>query len=272
MLGTKTLVGSGVASFSTVCAECWEPCDYGGYAGDANSAASASAVLTETVNGTAPVTGGFSVSVSGAATVGVGGAANLQVAVAPQTGYMQPVQLSCADLPSESACTFAAKTIPAGGGTTTLQFSAAAPQACQVAFGSADGESAVWGDCVCGVCCAVYSGETAAGFEGIAGDADCALCDGFVDGVAGLVRIWGLSRGVIRFGWWGLRGECGVDEGSVVVCGVEVNADKCAWATRRIPFGDKARIKQDEHERHDCNGKSKGKSNTGIPPLRSHQR
>jgi hypothetical protein len=55
------------------------------------------------------------------------------VAVAPQMGYMQPVQLSCADLPSEAACTFAAHTIPAGGGTTTLQLSTAAPRACSMA-------------------------------------------------------------------------------------------------------------------------------------------
>jgi hypothetical protein len=53
--------------------------------------------------------------------------------VAPQTGYMQPVQLSCADLPSEAACNFAAHTIPAGGGTTTLQLSTMAPRSCAVA-------------------------------------------------------------------------------------------------------------------------------------------
>ncbi len=57
--------------------------------------------------------GGFSVSVAGTATVGVGSVASLQLAVAPQTGNMQAVQLSCGDLPSESACTFSAHTIPA---------------------------------------------------------------------------------------------------------------------------------------------------------------
>jgi hypothetical protein len=46
---------------------------------------------------------------------------------------MQPVQLSCADLPPESACTFAAHTIPAGGGTTALQVSTMAPRSCEVA-------------------------------------------------------------------------------------------------------------------------------------------
>ncbi len=132
VLGTKTLVGSGVASFSTAALGVGNHAITASYAGDTGSAASVSTVLTETVNGTAPVTSGFSVSVTGATEVPVGGVANLAVAVAPQTGYMQPVQLSCTDLPSEASCSFAAKMIPAGGGTTTLQFSAAAPRACSV--------------------------------------------------------------------------------------------------------------------------------------------
>jgi hypothetical protein len=85
------------------------------------------------VNSAVPAGSGFSVSVTGAAKVLAGAVTSLQVAVASQTGYMQPVQLSCADLPSEAACTFAAHTIPAGGGTTTLQLSTMAPRSCAVA-------------------------------------------------------------------------------------------------------------------------------------------
>ncbi len=133
VLGTKTLVGSGVASFSTTALSVGGHAITASYGGDANSVASVSAVLTETVNGVVTAGSGFSVSVTGAAKVGVGGVASLQVAVAPQTGYMQPVQLSCADLPSEAACTFAAHTIPAGGGTTMLQLSTMAPRSCAVA-------------------------------------------------------------------------------------------------------------------------------------------
>ncbi len=120
VLGTKTLVGSGVASFSTAALSVGSHAITVSYAGDANSVASVSAVLTETVNGTAVAGSGFSVSVPGTAKVVVGSSASLQVAVAPQTGFMQPVQLACADLPSEAACTFGSKTIPAGGGSTTL--------------------------------------------------------------------------------------------------------------------------------------------------------
>jgi hypothetical protein len=133
VLGTKMLVGSGVASFSIASLSVGAHAITANYAGDANSVASVSSVLTETVTGSVTTQGAFSVSVTGKATVGVGGVASLQVVVAPQTGYMQPVQLSCGDLPSESACTFAAHMIPAGGGTTTLQLSTMAPRSCQVA-------------------------------------------------------------------------------------------------------------------------------------------
>ncbi len=133
VLGTKALVGSGVASFSISSLSVGSHAITASYAGDANSVASVSPVLTETVNGTATTVSGFSVSVTGATKVEVGGVASLQVAVAPQTGYMQPVLLSCADLPSEAACTFAAHTIPAGGGTTALQLTTMAPRSCEVA-------------------------------------------------------------------------------------------------------------------------------------------
>jgi hypothetical protein len=133
VLGTKTLVGSGVASFSTAALSAGVHSITASYGGDANSVASVSAVLTETVNGAVTAGSGFSVSVTGAAKVLVGAVTSLQVAVAPQTGYMQPVQLSCGDLPAEAACMFAAHTIPAGGGTTTLQLSTMAPRSCAVA-------------------------------------------------------------------------------------------------------------------------------------------
>jgi hypothetical protein len=132
VLGSKALVGSGVASFSTSVLGVGSHAITASYAGDANSRASVSAVLTETVNGSGAVVSGFSVSVAGEAKVAVGGAVNMTVAVAPQTGYMQAVQLSCTNLPSEATCAFGAKTIAAGGGSTTMQFSAAAPRACSV--------------------------------------------------------------------------------------------------------------------------------------------
>jgi hypothetical protein len=103
------------------------------YSGDSTHQGSTSAPVTVTVLPLAATTSAFSISVTGSATTVVGGMVNLQVAVTPQAGYPQPVQLSCSDLPSEATCTFATGTIPGGGGTTTLQLSMMAPRSCEVA-------------------------------------------------------------------------------------------------------------------------------------------
>jgi len=133
VLGAKALVGAGVASLSISSLGVGSHAVTASYAGDANSVGSVSTAMTETVSGTGGAPTGFSVSVTGSGTIAVGETAKLQVAVASQTEFMQPVQLSCASLPAESACTFSAQTIPAGGGTTILQVSTMAPRSCAVA-------------------------------------------------------------------------------------------------------------------------------------------
>ena len=130
-LGMATLNGSGVTAFSTASLAPGSHAISAHYAGDAVMATSSSTSLTEVVNsssatGQAP----FALTVAGSPTVAIGSAANLLVTVAPQTGFVQPVQLSCADLPSESACTFGTATLPANGGTTSLQISAMFPHSC----------------------------------------------------------------------------------------------------------------------------------------------
>ncbi|MGH9595730.1 MAG: Ig-like domain repeat protein, partial [Edaphobacter sp.] len=134
VLGAASLVGDGVASLNISSLNVGSHAVTASYAGDANSLASVSSVMTETVSSTG-TTGptGFSVSVTGSGTISVGGTAKLRVTVASQTGYMQPVQLSCADLPSEATCTFSAQMIAAGGGTTALQVNTMAPRSCSVA-------------------------------------------------------------------------------------------------------------------------------------------
>jgi hypothetical protein len=89
--------------------------------------------VTVTVLPLATTTDKFSISVTGSTTTTVGGTMNLQIAVAPQTGSLQPVQLSCGDLPTEATCAFTAQTIPEGGGMTTLQLSVMPPRSCEVA-------------------------------------------------------------------------------------------------------------------------------------------
>jgi len=63
-------------------------------------------------------------------TVGVGRTAILLVTVREASGFNEPVQLSCSGLPTEAACSFVQSPIPAGGGSTTLYLSTAAPRAC----------------------------------------------------------------------------------------------------------------------------------------------
>jgi hypothetical protein len=70
------------------------------------------------------------VTVTGSTTVGVGRTAKLTVSVVAAGVYAQPVELSCADLPTEAACTFGVHTIPGGGGSTTLELSTIAPHDC----------------------------------------------------------------------------------------------------------------------------------------------
>jgi hypothetical protein len=103
------------------------------YSGDATHLGSTSAPVTVTVLSLATMTDKFSISVTGSSTTTVGGTVNLQVAVTPQAGSMEPVQLSCGDLPTEATCAFQAQTIQGGGGTTTLQLSVMPPRSCAVA-------------------------------------------------------------------------------------------------------------------------------------------
>ena len=103
------------------------------YSGDATHLGSISSPVTVTVLPLAKTTDRFSISVTGSSTTTVGGTVNLQVAVAPQSGFLQPVQLSCGDLPTEATCTFQTQTISGSGGTTTLQLNVMPPRSCAVA-------------------------------------------------------------------------------------------------------------------------------------------
>lgn len=82
----------------------------------------------------------FVLIVTGSPSVDIGGTVNLFVTVAPQTGTIQPVKLSCAGLPKESTCTFGTETLPVNGGTTSLQIGAMGPHSCE--SGLPSGQSA----------------------------------------------------------------------------------------------------------------------------------
>lgn len=131
-LETATLNSFGIASFNTAALGVGSHAISAQYAGNTATAASSSASLAEVINASlATGTNPFALTVVGSPTVVTGRAVNLLVTVAPQIRFSQPVQLSCANLPSESACAFGAATLPANGGTTTLQISTMAPRACE---------------------------------------------------------------------------------------------------------------------------------------------
>jgi hypothetical protein len=80
-----------------------------------------------------PPPGTFTLAVNPAAiSVGVGNSVTVQVLVTSVGGVSLPVQLGCSGLPNETTCTFGQALIPAGGGSTTLMVSPAAPHPCGV--------------------------------------------------------------------------------------------------------------------------------------------
>jgi hypothetical protein len=138
VIGSGVLNGLGVATFSTSTLAVGSHAITAAYGGDSASAVSTgtlpsvSAVLTELI--TTPLIAepaGFTLTITpNPVTVGIGRTAALLVTVTPVSGFSQAVNLSCSGMPYESACLFVAGTIPAGGGSTTLQVSTMAPHDC----------------------------------------------------------------------------------------------------------------------------------------------
>ena len=131
VIGTGTLNGQGVATFTTSTLAVGTHNMTACLVASLNFNASCSPVLPQVVN---PAGGGgtqFTLTVTPTPiSVGVGNFVTLTVTVTPLDGFSQPVQLGCGGLPKETTCTFAQSLIPAGGGTTSLIVSPAAPHPC----------------------------------------------------------------------------------------------------------------------------------------------
>jgi len=128
-LGTFMLNAGGTATVSTSTLTQGTHSITATYGGSGGFQASTSAILSQVVN--ALPGSGFTLTVTpGSFSVGVGSSVNLSVAVTESGSFSEPVQLSCANVPSETTCLFAAMVIPAGGGTTALIVSPSAPHDC----------------------------------------------------------------------------------------------------------------------------------------------
>ncbi len=135
LIGTGTLDATGAASFTTSSLAIGTHVVSMAYAGNANFLPAVSAGVTVLITAVAapPPAGpqSFTLSVTPApVTLGVGRTGILQVTVTAVNGFSQPVALTCSGLPNETGCTFVNATIAPGGGSTTLQFTTAAPHNC----------------------------------------------------------------------------------------------------------------------------------------------
>ena len=135
LIGLGTLNAAGSASFTTSSLAVGTHVVSIAYAGNSNflPAVSAGVTVVITAPGAPPPAGpqSFTLSVTPSPiTLGVGRTGNLQVTVTAVNGFSQPVALTCSGLPNETGCTFINATIAPGGGSTTLQFTTAAPHNC----------------------------------------------------------------------------------------------------------------------------------------------
>lgn len=130
VLGTETLTSDRTATLSISTLSTGTHAITATYEATPNAASSKSPALTAVIQPQQPVSPtSFAITVA-PITVKVGQMASVMVNVAPVTGFNEPVQLSCANLPTESTCTFGSSTIRAGGGSTTLLLSTMAPHDC----------------------------------------------------------------------------------------------------------------------------------------------
>lgn len=119
-IGTGTLNGSGVATFSTTTLAVGSHSITAAYSGDANFAASTSSVLTQTVSSSSG-TPSFTVGTTGptSQTVTAGGNTSYSMIITPVNSSTQTVTLSCTGAPSLSTCTPASTSVTLNGASTS---------------------------------------------------------------------------------------------------------------------------------------------------------
>lgn len=129
VLATATLNASGTATWSTSALPKGSHSIVAGYAGDATTAPSLSAPLTELVNDPTP-SGTFTLTVD-QITVVAGETAVVPVKVQAGSGFAKAITLSCSGLPDEASCSSAsANAATAATSTLMLKIKTAAPRDC----------------------------------------------------------------------------------------------------------------------------------------------
>ena len=114
-MGTGTLNGSGMATYSTTSLSVGSHSITAIYGGDANNAGSSSSVLAQTVNAS-----DFALSSNPTtSTVSAGGSATFTVTLTPQGSFTNPISLSCSGLPALAGCAFNPSTVTPNANTTS---------------------------------------------------------------------------------------------------------------------------------------------------------
>jgi hypothetical protein len=131
-IGTGTLNGAGVATFTTSTLAVGRHNMTASASGDVLTGPSSSAVLVQVVDPLPPPGSvNFNVTVTpNPVSVGVGTGAQLAVTVTQLTSFSTAVNLSCSGLPTEASCQFVNAAIASGGGSTTLVLGTMAPHSC----------------------------------------------------------------------------------------------------------------------------------------------
>jgi len=114
-LGTSTLNGSGVATYTTSSLAVGQHSMTTVYGGDANNAGSTSSVLTQTVNAA-----DFALTSNPTSTtVTAGQSGTFTLTVTPQGSFTSPISFSCSGLPALAGCTFKPASVTPNSSTAT---------------------------------------------------------------------------------------------------------------------------------------------------------
>ncbi|MFZ0823455.1 MAG: SBBP repeat-containing protein, partial [Terriglobales bacterium] len=114
-LGTGTLNGSGIATYTTSSLAVGQHSMTAVYGGDANNAGSTSSVLTQTVNAA-----DFTLTSNPtSATVTAGQSGTFTLTVTPQGSFTSPISFSCSGLPALAGCTFKPASVTPNSSTAT---------------------------------------------------------------------------------------------------------------------------------------------------------